>query len=1261
MCHKPAAADATWRLLFSELATAAASLDAPTGSVQESGASSGKAFEDISEDVRSWRDPSAHKLRVAANKWDNIKSFQHYEQVRFCRSFILIKELPLTTFSRQSQTSTERLDNRSYEHQLLSALCEFPNLAEKHNREFVPHFLALLESENKLSRSRLISYLTLLSKFSNPKALWSTQTLHDLYTSLLSHADRPTRTLALSCFLSYKPPQLAQHDKKLRALLDETRWRDELVSLLDEETEKEVNELDRPFLADVVIRLLFGLMVEHKGRSRGKDRRATVLATIGGFKDTELKTLVELMLTPFTHPKSETAMDVDDEAVAAGTSDKQRVGFLILLGDVMRSMGSKLLLYWPSLLQTAIDLTAGAHAKLAAHPSSSDAAAAEDEEVDADADPENEAEDNDQEAEDGTPAADGVSTRTTRHIRQLGLKRLSDFLKSPIESFDFRPFMAKAFPLFISPRLDAFPQENAAGPSTLLNLFWCISSRFQYTHFLVEYNDQTLPQIYRCLVVQGVKTETISRVFDIIERILAYSEEEEEIARSVVQPHVGVLLDCLTRLAEERKLDAGALNAVGQRQIVVLSRVAKYCTDETQCSALVSLLAPLLRKPHKVVPEKIKVNLLKTLADLLPGMPSLGVPGSESFAKVFDILCRLFQTLTMRSGRIALISAFHVLTAIEPSLVSVVGLLESLNSYSTKRMEEPDFIRRLDAYNEINETAYSTLTARQWLPLLYHVLHDIHDPTELAVRTNAAYTMRRLIDILASTEPPSDHHANFSRVLYPGLKSGLRSGHELVRAEILSVIAYAITNCTHMDSLKDMVPLLASGDEEAGFFTNIHHVQNHRRTRALRRLAEYCGEGRLRSGVLVDIFIPLISHYITSSGKVDHHLVNEAITTTGKIAGHLAWGAYYSLIQKYIKLSSQKRESERAYARTLVAILENFHFPMEEAVSTTAEDEGEDEDEEEEKALAVEQVVNSATPVKQISDAVTLRLIPSLLRHLQKYDADTEDITRIPIAVGVVQVVKHLPLADRQAQVNRLLTVMSQILRSKSQETRDLTRDTLGKIAILLGPGYLPDMIRELKIALTRGPQLHVLGYIVHALLVQVTSPEHSITPATLDSCANDVAYVSAEVIFGESGKDVQSEGFKTKMREVRTSSSKGLDSFAITAQHVTPSHISALLLPLKAILRQTEASKSVLLVEEVLRRIASGLNSNKHLTPSDLLVLCHTLITQNSKFLQEAPRAKAKGDKSDAIVQLKRNPIGDADHYAANSYRFVCAVVSSD
>ena len=69
-----------------------------------------------------------------------------------------------------------------------------------------------------------------------------------------------------------------------------------------------------------------------------------------------------------------------------------------------------------------------------------------------------------------------------------------------------------------------------------------------------------------------------------------------------------------------------------------------------------------------------------------------------------------------------------------------------------------------------------------------------------------------------------------------------------------------------------------------------------------------------------------------STTSIDHHLVNDAILARGRMAKHLSWGAYHGLVQKYLKLSRVRDESERVYVRALVALLENLHFLMEELV-----------------------------------------------------------------------------------------------------------------------------------------------------------------------------------------------------------------------------------------------------------------------------------------------------------------------------------------
>ena len=92
--------------------------------------------------------------------------------------------------------------------------------------------------------------------------------------------------------------------------------------------------------------------------------------------------------------------------------------------------------------------------------------------------------------------------------------------------------------------------------------------------------------------------------------------------------------------------------------------------------------------------------------------------------------------------------------------------------------------------------------------------------------------------------------------------------------------------------------------------------------------------------------------------------------------------------------------------------------------------------------------------------------------------------------------------------------------------------------------------------------------------------------------------------------------------------------------------------------MQETETLKVMQQVEELLRRIAGGLNSNAHLVPAELLVLCHTLISQNARFLQDVPKHVPTGKgfkrKDHAIVQVKRRLASDGDHYANNSFRYV-------
>lgn len=144
------------------------------------------------------------------------------------------------------------------------------------------------------------------------------------------------------------------------------------------------------------------------------------------------------------------------------------------------------------------------------------------------------------------------------------------------------------------------------------------------------------------------------------------------------------------------------------------------------------------------------------------------------------------------------------------------------------------------------------------------------------------------------------------------------------------------------------------------------------------------------------------------------------------------------------------------------------------------------------------------------------------------------------------------------------------------------------------------------------------------------------------------------------SAANTQADGFTTSVKEVTGSSNRGQETFTILAKHVSPSKINRVLEPVRAILHETVSLKMMNLADEVLRRIALGLKFNPLLTSSDILALCHSLITQNAKFLQQAPRLKKQRGKvhKDVAVDLEVQRVaeGVSNHYASNSFPFVAS-----
>ncbi|XP_069376458.1 small subunit processome component 20 homolog isoform X3 [Paralichthys olivaceus] len=240
-------------------------------------------------------------------------------------------------------------------------------------------------------------------------------------------------------------------------------------------------------------------------------------------------------------------------------------------------------------------------------------------------------------------------------------------------------------------------------------------------------------------------------------------------------------------------------------------------------------------------------------------------------------------------------------------------------------------------------------------------------------------------------------------------------------------------------------------------------------------------------------------------------------------------------------------------------------------------------------------------------------------KAVRSKDVKEEEVSRIPIAFAMVKLMQTLPQHIMEANLPGILIKVCVHLRNRFQEVRDVARGTLVKIIETLGFRYLHYLLKEMQSVLVKGYQVHVLTFTVHRLL-SALSP--TLKSGDLDPCMNMLIDIFNNELFGAVAEEKEVKGIVSKLMEARHS--KSMDSYELLAKFCSKESITKLILPLKEILENTSSLKVCNRVVAVLRRLILGLLVNGGMTPQDILLLCHGLISQSLPLLTKRDRDKA-------------------------------------
>jgi U3 small nucleolar RNA-associated protein 20 len=1120
-----------------------------------------------------------------------------------------------------------------------------PFIAERRSRRLVPHLLpwaleddAVVQDDNDeldqtyWSLADRKALLGVFSQFINPKVLYLHEKVYEGLLQLMENGDVEVQKLTLKAILAWKQVGVKTYQENLEYLLDEARFKNELTVFL--QGDSVIKSEHRAELMPVLLRLLYGRTISKKGAASGKrglqSTRLAVLRNLsvqdmGGFLDIATGKLrnVKVVNTSTSREKLFDRPIIDP---------RKQVGFLNMVSALISELGTNVSPYMETILNAVLYCLVYSCRHLKGTSSEADNAADEDEE-------------------------NASAHSLLKIIRSTGIKCLTMLFQNA-QDFQWDPYHGIIVEEVVAPRLENLASEMIQGVSSILQLLSIWSALPKAAMFLAPYGDAlpqgVLPKVIECLAAAKAKDEVRVFILEIIRNLVKLalapaqeSEFNELIKAEIIEPNARPMLETITAILQAPTTTTNLLDSC----VEALLSLAQVLREPESVDSVLRICSFLLQQPPRRVSPRTKGRLLLVVENFVALINPADHP--DLCNDVYETLASLFSYFKDRENRQALCRAVAAISVTDPGKTAVAELCAELNSYKEGRIDERHYDRRLAAFNSVSQKREVPLTPQEWLPLLHNCLFFIKDDEEFGVlSTNSADVLRRFVQDTADA-PSGPSKAKFdeymSTILMPAIYAGARESSDTVRREILRVLGFILSTVPQWEPVKDMGGLLTEVQEdttEPAFFFNILSPAVSRQMEALQALEKANQTQEMASQNLAQFFIPLLENFIfgKTEGVDDRGLSAQASSVIGSLAMSLHWKHYRTTLQRYIGYVGSKPEHQKHTIRLLgrftdaiVAAAE--HMPSAEAMEV----------DQQEASSSVPRRLSLTMPKQaQLSSEVVDYFLPMLVKHLHEKD-ESEVSYRVPVGVTIVKLLKILPSEQMDQRLAGVLTDICHILRSKATESRDLARDTLVQIATILGPSFFGFILRELRGALTKGYQLHVLSFTMHSILVAIIP---GLTPGDLDYCLPSIVTVIMDDIFGVIGQEKDAEGYISQMKEVK--SSKSQDSMELIAKNTSITHLIDLVKPLQALLMQKVDLKMIRKIDNLMGRISAGLLQNPAAESRDTLVFCYEVIQNVYKSREPQVEQKLDPRVRKYLVQKGAKKSGDRGKTSRNTFRLL-------
>ncbi|KAF7504955.1 hypothetical protein GJ744_001536 [Endocarpon pusillum] len=1097
--------------------------------------------------------------------------------------------------------------------QALQVLKIIPQAAERRSRFVVPVFLSMQPAQDYVSlcpgsgastsshtlSPELIScawtfperkaFLELFGKFKNPKVLYKSQQVFDALLECLTAGQSEIQKLALQALFTWKLPGVRRYEESLLKLTDEKTYRDELTTLFHSDVESSsIRNEDRSELLPILLRLLYGQMINRSGSKANhggqESKRKTTLRMLFKMQHSEIADFLDIAF-------GKTSIQIgDDGSIQHGTlsvdvmSIEKQNGLVRAAESMLETLQGQMAPFGERILAPVLYCLYRACQRLDEMRRTDDA------------------------------SKHGSKNSITRNIRRTALHCLC-MMSASCHGINWPIYLPSIFKYAIEPKLDNFAVENAQGISGLLQLFATWSDDASKVPYLSIYNESLLDRVADCLVTpstkDAVKIYILDQIFLRLPQLAAENPNLRQQILSVLRARMQHLLRVLGLLLESKET-----RKVLDSAIAVVASLTPLVDSTVEIAGLLSACTTLLEESSDRVGPRVKGDLLQAVLHLL----RLTSSNAESLVhgqlrKTVSSLFNYFRDSPSRSALAEILEAQYLG---DPQAIITVSLCSRLNAISGDKLDSIDYDSRLEAFSAINAMDVADLIPELWEPILQNLIYFARTADDFAIRSNAVSSLRRFISAACELQQPGVHTL-LQTTIFEAVRKAAKADSEAVRADHLALFGLIVQKCRSWTEISDMQGLLVSNDEDASFFNNILHIQHHRRTRAMRRLAAEAEQGVLRSTNICHFFLPLLEKFIFDPKDDEgvRNLRGQAIVTVGSLLQWVEWGQFRAILRRYKSYINNKMEAEKDVIKLLGVSADAL------ISSLSLETENQDTEMQGLPGVKRQTALGKSLPsMERLSHELGTHFIPDLAAFIHQKD-ESQVTSRIPVAITTVKLLQILPQAQIAQFLPPLLLDIAYILRSRSQDSRDIARRTLAEATSILGPSCLNWTLKELRTALGRGYQLHVLSYTVHSILVSNT--DH-LKPGDLDHCLDGLVAVITDDIFGVVGQEKDAEDYISKMREVK--SRKSFDSMELLAKSTTVQHLMRLIRPLQTLLTGNISSKHSRQVDELLRRIGIGLSRNPIAGSRDVLIFSYEVIQELYHSMQPAKEYTMTNDE---------------------------------